>query len=73
MWDRLIGDINGTDPDVLFLAEAFTRPPMMRALGSVGFQQSHTYFTWRTAKWELVEYLEELSGPAATTCARTSS
>lgn len=65
VWDRLIGDINGTDPDVLFLAEAFTRPPMMRALGSVGFQQSYTYFTWRTAKWELVEYLQELSGPAA--------
>ncbi len=65
VWDRLIGDINATDPDVLFLAEAFTRPPMMRALGSVGFQQSYTYFTWRTAKWELVEYLEELSGPAA--------
>ncbi len=65
VWDRLIGEINGTDPDVLFLAEAFTRPPMMRALGSVGFQQSYTYFTWRTAKWELVEYLQELSGPAA--------
>jgi starch synthase (maltosyl-transferring) len=65
VWDRLIGEINATDPDVLFLAEAFTRPPMMRALASVGFQQSYTYFTWRTAKWELTEYLQELSGPAA--------
>ncbi len=65
VWDRLIGEINATDPDVLFLAEAFTRPPMMRALATVGFQQSYTYFTWRTAKWELVEYLAELSGPAA--------
>jgi starch synthase (maltosyl-transferring) len=65
VWDRLIGRINATDPDVLFLAEAFTRPPMMRALASVGFQQSYTYFTWRTGRQELTEYLEELSGPAA--------
>ncbi|MDZ7577529.1 MAG: alpha-1,4-glucan--maltose-1-phosphate maltosyltransferase, partial [Candidatus Nanopelagicales bacterium] len=65
LWDRLIGDINATDPDVLFLGEAFTGPPMMRALAAVGFQQSYTYFTWRTAKPELTEYLTELSGPAA--------
>ncbi len=65
VWDRLIGEINATDPDVLFLAEAFTRPPMMRALASVGFQQSYTYFTWRTGKEELTEYLQELSGPAS--------
>ncbi len=65
VWDRLIGSINATDPDVLFLAEAFTLPPMMRALAEVGFQQSYTYFTWRNAAWELREYLTELAGPAA--------
>ncbi len=60
-WEWLLGQIRATDPDVLFLAEAFTKPPMMRALGAVGFQQSYTYFTWRTAKWELEAYLLELS------------
>ena len=51
-------------PDVIFLAEAFTRPKMMRALAKVGFTQSYTYFTWRNAKWELEEYLTELTqGP----------
>jgi starch synthase (maltosyl-transferring) len=64
-WERLLGSIRQTDPDVLFLAEAFTRPAMMATLGMVGFQQSYTYFTWRNAKDELTEYLKELSGPAA--------
>ena len=64
-WERLIAEVNATDPDVIFLAEAFTRPAMMRALGEVGFQQSYTYFTWRNAKWEIEDYLRELSGPAA--------
>jgi len=64
-WERLIGEVNSTDPDVIFLAEAFTRPAMMRALGEVGFQQSYTYFTWRNEKYDLEEYLRELSGPAA--------
>jgi starch synthase (maltosyl-transferring) len=64
-WERLIGAINATDPDVIFLAEAFTRPPMMKLLGEVGFQQSYTYFTWRNEKWELEEYFRELSGPLA--------
>ena len=64
-WERLIGEINTTDPDVIFLAEAFTRPAMMRALGEVGFQQSYTYFTWRNEKYEIEEYLRELSGPAS--------
>ena len=45
----MLGEIRRTDPDVLFLAEAFTRPPMMRALAEVGFHQSYTYFTWRNA------------------------
>jgi starch synthase (maltosyl-transferring) len=60
-WEWLLKEIRRTDPDVLFLAEAFTRPAMMRALGAIGFQQSYTYFTWRTAKWEIEEYLREVS------------
>jgi len=64
-WDHVLGEIKRTDPDVLFLAEAFTRPPMMRALAEVGFHQSYTYFTWRNEKWELEEYLRELSGPSS--------
>ncbi|TAK70692.1 MAG: alpha-1,4-glucan--maltose-1-phosphate maltosyltransferase [Actinomycetota bacterium] len=65
LWDRLIGEVNATDPDVIFLAEAFTRPAMMRALAEVGFQQSYTYFTWRNGRDELTEYFSELAGPAA--------
>jgi starch synthase (maltosyl-transferring) len=60
-WGWLIGEINREYPDVLFLAEAFTRPKMMRALAKVGFHQSYTYFTWRNTKWELTEYLVELT------------
>jgi starch synthase (maltosyl-transferring) len=62
-WEWLLAEVRGTDPDVLFLAEAFTRRPMMAELAKVGFHQSYTYFTWRTAKWELEEYLRELTGP----------
>lgn len=64
-WERLIADINSTDPDVIFLAEAFTNPSMMRALGEAGFQQSYTYFTWRNSKGEITDYLNELSGHAS--------
>ncbi len=64
-WERLFGSINATDPDVIFLAEAFTKPAMMKLLGEVGFQQSYTYFTWRNDKWEIEEYFRELSGPLA--------
>ncbi|MFD7506005.1 alpha-1,4-glucan--maltose-1-phosphate maltosyltransferase [Streptomyces sp. NPDC059850] len=64
-WEKVIGDINRTDPDVLFLAEAFTRPAMMNTLGMIGFQQSYTYFTWRNDKQELTDYLTGLSGDAA--------
>ncbi|WP_240138014.1 alpha-1,4-glucan--maltose-1-phosphate maltosyltransferase [Streptomyces sp. MUM 178J] len=64
-WEKVIGEINRTDPDVVFLAEAFTRPAMMHTLAAVGFQQSYTYFTWRNTKAELTEYLTELSGDAA--------
>ncbi|MFF3349562.1 alpha-1,4-glucan--maltose-1-phosphate maltosyltransferase [Streptomyces sp. NPDC002779] len=64
-WERVIAEINRTDPDVIFLAEAFTRPAMMHTLAQIGFQQSYTYFTWRNTKQELTEYLTELSGEAA--------
>ncbi|WP_406184948.1 maltotransferase domain-containing protein [Streptomyces sp. NBC_01006] len=60
-WQKVIADINKSDPDVIFLAEAFTRPAMMRTLAAVGFQQSYTYFTWRNTKAELTEYLTELA------------
>jgi starch synthase (maltosyl-transferring) len=64
-WEKVIGDINRTDPDVIFLAEAFTRPAMMSTLGKIGFQQSYTYFTWRNGKDELTEYMRGLSGESA--------
>jgi len=65
-WEWMIRDVQGRHPDVVFLAEAFTLPAMMHTLAEVGFSQSYTYFTWRTAKWELEQYGEELArGPAA--------
>jgi starch synthase (maltosyl-transferring) len=64
-WEWLLGEVRKTDPDVLFLAEAFTRPAMMQTLARVGFHQSYTYFTWRNEKWELEEYLTELSQQTA--------
>ncbi len=60
-WEWLLGRIRHSDPDVLFLAEAFTAPPMMRALATVGFHQSYTYFTWRNNRHELADYLHEVS------------
>ena len=64
-WDRLLAEVDSTDPDVIFLAEAFTRPPMMHALAKIGFHQSYTYFTWRNTVPELTEYMRELTGAAA--------
>ncbi|PNG92772.1 alpha-1,4-glucan--maltose-1-phosphate maltosyltransferase [Streptomyces malaysiensis] len=64
-WEKVLGDIHRTAPDVLFLSEAFTRPAMLNTLGAVGFHQSYTYFTWRNTKQELTDYLTELSGEAA--------
>ncbi|MFF8592791.1 maltotransferase domain-containing protein [Streptomyces sp. NPDC015220] len=61
-WQRLIDTIHADDPDVLFLAEAFTRPAMLHALARVGFHQSYTYFTWRNSKEEVESYLCELAG-----------
>jgi starch synthase (maltosyl-transferring) len=60
-WEKFLAEIRRTDPDVVFLAEAFTKPAMMRALATVGFHQSYTYFTWRNTKAELAAYLSELS------------
>ena len=64
-WERIITDVNAAHPDVLFLAEAFTRPPMMHTLAKIGFHQSYSYFAWRNTKDLIAEYLEEVSGPAA--------
>lgn len=61
-WEWLIAEINRDQPDVLFLAEAFTRPKMMRKLAKIGFQQSYTYFTWRNGKQEITDYILELAG-----------
>jgi starch synthase (maltosyl-transferring) len=60
-WAWLFAEVRRTDPDVLFFAEAFTRPAMMHMLGKIGFHMSYSYFTWRNEKWELEEYLTELS------------
>jgi starch synthase (maltosyl-transferring) len=65
-WQWLISDVALETPGVIWLAEAFTKPAMMHALGKVGFQQSYTYYTWRIQKWELQEYATELAGEAAT-------
>jgi starch synthase (maltosyl-transferring) len=65
-WAWLIPAVQHEHPDVIFLSEAFTRPPVMAKLAEIGFSQSYTYFTWRTGKHELIEYLEELChGPKA--------
>ncbi len=64
-WAWLIGDVAGDYPEVIWLAEAFTRPPMMHNLAKAGFQQSYTYYAWRHTKPEIQEYLTELAGPAA--------
>ena len=60
-WEWVIGEIQRERPDVLFLAEAFTRPKMMRTLAKLGFTMSYTYFAWRNSKHELTEYLTELT------------
>jgi len=60
-WGWLIGEVKKDYPDVLFLAEAFTRPKIMYQLAKLGFSQSYTYFTWRNVKWELTQYFTELT------------
>ncbi len=64
-WEWLIAGVNTDHPEIIFLAEAFTRPAMMATLGKIGFQQSYTYFTWRTTKSEIAGYLEYLAGESA--------
>lgn len=61
-WERLLADVRAAHPEVIFLAEAFTRPAMMLNLARIGFHQSYTYFTWRNTKEEVDEYLAEVSG-----------
>ena len=60
-WEWLLAEVRRTDPDVLFLSEAFTKPAMMHGLGAIGYHQSYTYFTWRTGKREIEDYLVEVS------------
>ena len=60
-WEWCIAELKAKDPDVLFLAEAFTRPRVMERLAKLGFSQSYTYFTWRDSKEELTQYLTELT------------
>ena len=60
-WAHVMRIIREESPDVIFLAEAFTKPSMMHALGKAGFHQSYTYFTWRTSKAELIAYSEEVA------------
>ncbi|MGB5553605.1 MAG: alpha-1,4-glucan--maltose-1-phosphate maltosyltransferase, partial [Flavobacteriaceae bacterium] len=60
-WNWLISEVKVKHPDVLFLAEAFSRPKVMQQLGKQGFSQSYTYFTWRVLKHEIIEYMVELT------------
>jgi starch synthase (maltosyl-transferring) len=60
-WDWVIDDIRREHPEVVFLAEAFTRSKVMYRLAKAGFSQSYTYFTWRNTRWELTSYLTELT------------
>ena len=60
-WEWALADIRRSHPDTIFLAEAFTRPKIMRHLAKIGFSQSYSYFTWRNTKDELEEYFTELT------------
>jgi starch synthase (maltosyl-transferring) len=60
-WEWLIAEVRRETPEVLFLAEAFTRPKVMHQLAKLGFSQSYTYYAWRNTKWELSQYLAELT------------
>ncbi|WP_216382752.1 alpha-1,4-glucan--maltose-1-phosphate maltosyltransferase [Arcanobacterium phocae] len=64
-WQRLLGEFRQNHPDIIFLAEAFTNPPMMQTLGTVGFHQSYTYFAWRNERQEIEEYFWEISHESA--------
>ena len=71
-WEWLIAQVRRTDPEVIFLAEAFTAPPMLHELARIGFSQSYTYFIWRTGKAEITEYIKRTHRPLRRTCGRTS-
>jgi starch synthase (maltosyl-transferring) len=60
-WEWCIGELKQAHPELIFLSEAFTRPKVMHGLAKVGFTQSYTYYTWRTEKWELAQYMLELT------------
>ncbi|WP_207426102.1 alpha-1,4-glucan--maltose-1-phosphate maltosyltransferase [Pedobacter sp. SYSU D00535] len=60
-WQWMIGEVRKAHPEIIFLAEAFTRPRIMERLAKIGFSQSYTYFTWRNTKYELEEYITELT------------
>jgi starch synthase (maltosyl-transferring) len=60
-WEWLIAELRAEYPQIIFLAEAFTRAAMMKMLAKVGFNQSYTYFTWKSTKWELTDYVTELA------------
>jgi starch synthase (maltosyl-transferring) len=62
-WEWLIESVGREHPDVLFLAEAFTRPAVMERLAKLGFSQSYTYFAWRQSAWEIAEYHSRISSP----------
>ncbi len=62
-WEWVIAEVHKDHPDVIFLAEAFTRPHVMYSLAKSGFTQSYTYFTWRTTKADIQQYFEELTRP----------
>ena len=73
-WAWLIERVHGENPDVMFLAEAFTRRAVMRHLAKIGFTQSYTYFTWKNSRHELTEYVSSWrAARRPTTSARTSS
>jgi starch synthase (maltosyl-transferring) len=61
-WEWLIGEVRREHPDVIFLAEAFTRPAMMTTLAKAGFAQSYSYFAWKNTRWELLEFMGQLLG-----------
>lgn len=62
-WEWVIREVKLRHPEVVFLSEAFTRPKMMKRLAKLGFDMSYTYFTWRNERWEIEEYLNELTNP----------
>jgi starch synthase (maltosyl-transferring) len=69
-WEWLIESVRAVDPAVVFLAEAFTRETTMLALAKAGFSQSYTYFTWKNTRWELTQYVRELTTPPIPDCLR---